>query len=189
MKWEISDRALHSDFAAAIEQESGQNVSACYQCGKCSGGCPVVPELEVAPNRVMRYVQLGLKEEALANETIWCCAACGTCTGRCPMGIDLVRVMDALRSMAEREGVDPPAGAFEVWTFYQAFLDCVRQFGRLTEVGLMGSYNMNSGRLFTNMAKAPWFFLKGKVSLSPHKVKRTDRLERVFQRIEEIEGK
>ena len=55
------------------------------------------------------------------------------------------------------------------------------------EVALMGSYNMNSGRLFTNLVKAPWFFLKGKVALSPHKIRRIGRLQRVFQRVEEIE--
>jgi hypothetical protein len=36
--------------------------------------------------------------------------------------------------------------------------------------------------------EAPWFFLKGKVSLSPHKIRRIDRLQRVFRRVEEIEG-
>ena len=76
-----------------------------------------------------------------------------------------------------------------MWTFYRSFLDCVRRFGRLTEVGLMGSYNMNSGKLFTNVDKAPWFFLRRKVSFSPHKIARIDRLERVFRRIEETEGK
>jgi hypothetical protein len=51
----------------------------------------------------------------------------------------------------------------------------------------MGSYNMSSGRLFTNMAKAPWFFLKGKITLSPHKIRQIERLERVFPRVEEGE--
>ena len=103
------------------------------------------------------------------------------------MGLDVVRIFDALRSMAQRRGIPRSDAAARVWIFYQAFLDCVRQFGRLSEVGLMGSYNMNSGRLFTNLTKAPVFFLKGKVSLSPHKIRRMDRLQRVFERIEEIE--
>jgi heterodisulfide reductase subunit C len=187
MRWELSDKALHSDFRRTVEELSGQNLGDCYQCGKCSGGCPVQPELEISPNRIIRMVQLGLQDDALSSETIWRCAACGTCTGRCPMGIDIVRVMDTLRSLAER--LKHPRAAPEVWTFYRAFLDCVRQFGRLSEVGLMGSYNINSGRLWTNMIKAPWFFLKGKVAISPHQIRRVDRLERVFRRIEEIESK
>ena len=189
MKWDLSNKALRSEFLATVERLSGQNLSACQQCGKCSGGCPVLAELELSPNRVIRMVQLGLESDALGNETIWCCVGCGTCNGRCPMGLDVVRIMDTLRALAQRKDAVRPRGAARVWTFYQAFLDCVRQFGRLSEVGLMGSYNVNSGRLFTNMLKAPWFFLKGKVGLSPHKIKRLDRLQRVFQRIEEIEGR
>ena len=187
MKWELSDKALHSDFRRVVEERSGQHLGDCYQCGKCSGGCPVVAEMEISPNRVIRMVQLGLEEEALSNETIWYCAACGTCNGRCPMGIDIVCIMDTLRALAEHKK-HPPGGA-RVWTFYRSFLECIRQFGRLSEIGLMGSYNINSGKLFTNVIKAPWFFLKGKVGLSPHAIRRTERLERVFQRIEEIEGR
>jgi len=188
MRWILSDKALHSDFLAEVEKRSGQNMSDCYQCGKCSGGCPVLAELDLSPNRIIRLVQLGLEDDALQNETIWCCAGCGTCNGRCPMGIDIVGVMDALRAIAIKKGVKKPGGAHRMWAFYRSFLDCVRQTGRLSEVGLMGGYNVNSGRLFTNVAKAPWFFLKGKVSLSTHQIARLDRLQRVFERIEEIEG-
>jgi len=186
MKWELADKALRSDFRRTVAELSGQNLGDCYQCGKCSGGCPVIADLELSPNRVIRMVQLGLEEAALTNETIWYCAACGTCNGRCPMGIDIVSIMDTLRALAKN--VKRPRGGQRVWTFYRSFLDCVRQFGRLSEIGLMGGYNINSGHLLTNVIKAPWFFLKGKVGLSPHTIRRTDRLERVFQRIEEIEG-
>ena len=186
MKWELADKALHSDFRRAVEQMSGQSVGDCSQCGKCSAGCPVLPDVAVSPNRLIRMVQLGLREEALGCETIWSCSACGTCNGRCPMGVDIVAVMDALRRLAQQAG--HPGGVSEVWTFYRAFLDCVHEFGRLNEIGLMGAYNINSGRLLTNVIKAPWFIMKAKLAWSPHTIKRIDRLQRVFQRIEEIEG-
>ena len=187
MKWDLSEKALHSDLLGLVERMSGQNVSACYQCGKCSAGCPVVADTTVTPNRVIRATQLGLEAEALCNDMVWCCAGCGTCTGRCPEGIDIVRILDALRAIALRRGVNLPKGGVEVQTFYRAFLDSVRDFGRLSEVGLMGGYNINSGRLWTNMAKAPWFLLKGKVGVSTHKVRQLDRLQRVFERIEHME--
>ena len=189
MKWDLSDKALNSDFRHAVEATSGQGLSDCYQCGKCSGGCPVFPDLDLSPNRVLRLVQLGLEDEALHNETVWCCVACGTCNTRCPMNVDIVRVMDTLRAMAQRRGIEPPASAARVWAFYRSFLDCIEEFGRLGEIALMGSYNINSGRLFTNMAKAPWFFLKGKVALSPHKIKNIGRLQRVFKRVAEAEAR
>ena len=189
MKWELSDKALHSEFQKTVEELSGQNISECYQCGKCSAGCPVLGDLELSPNRVIRTVQLGLEEDALSSETVWCCAGCGICNSRCPMGINIVSILDALRTLALREGVELPPGAAKVWTFYQAFLDCVREFGRLSEVGLMGGYNINSGHLFTNVVKAPYFILKSKIGLSLHKIKQIDRIQRVFKRIEETESK
>lgn len=187
MKWDLTEKAQATASTDSVEALSGQNVSACSQCGKCSGGCPVLPDLDLSPNRVIRLVQLGLAEEAMRSETVWCCTACGTCSGRCPMGIDLARIMDALRSLAEGRRVRLPKAAARVWTFYRAFLDSVREYGRLSEVALMGGYNINSGRPMTNMNKAPWFFLKGKVSLSPHTIRRVDRMQRVFERIQRIE--
>ena len=189
MKQTLTGKALQSDLLKAVDEKSGQNVTACYQCGKCSGGCPVLADLKLSPNRIMRMVQLGLEDAALNNETIWCCVGCGTCSSRCPIGIDIVAVMDALRSIAERKGIKPPGDGAAVWTFFRSFLDCVQEFGRLSEVGLMGSYNVNSGYLLTNVIKAPWFVLRGKIGLSPHKIKQIDRLQRVFKRIEEAEGK
>ncbi len=187
MKWDLSDKALASDFRRKVEELSSQNLSDCYQCGKCSAGCPVLPEVAISPNRIVRLVQLGLPEEVFTSETIWNCVACGTCNGRCPMGIDIVAIMDALRILAQREGYRH--GISHVWTFYTAFLDCIKEFGRLSEIGLMGGYNINSGRLLTNVVKAPWFFMKGKLSISPHKIKRIDRLQRVFERTEKLGAK
>jgi heterodisulfide reductase subunit C len=57
------------------------------------------------PSQVLRLVQLGIKE-ALETETIWICASCQTCLSRCPRGVDLPRVMEALRQIALREHGD-----------------------------------------------------------------------------------
>lgn len=187
MKWELADKALNSDFLKAVEYFSGENVSACYQCGKCSGGCPVLEDVDLSPNRVIRMTQLGLEEAALDNEMIWSCAGCGTCTGRCPENVDIGRILDALRFIAEHKGYTDAPGATQVRTFYTAFLDCVREFGRNSEVGLMGAYNISSGRLWTNVVKAPWFILKNKISFTASKVKNLDRMQRVFERIKALE--
>ena len=187
MKADLTNKALHSEFRRTVEALSGQNLSDCYQCGKCSGGCPVEPDVEVSPTRLMRLVQLGLEEEALSSDSIWHCAGCGTCNGRCPMGVDIVAIKDALRKLTKE--IHYKRGSLEAWTFYNAFLDCVRKFGRLTEIGLMGGYNINSGWIMTNVKKAPWYLMRHKLGLSPHTIKRVDRLQRVFERIEEIEGK
>jgi Fe-S oxidoreductase len=80
---------------AEVAQRSGQNLFACYQCGKCSAGCP----FGFSPQRLVRLLQLGQAEAALADETVHNCAGCFTCTADCPKGVDPVRIVRALRSL------------------------------------------------------------------------------------------
>jgi len=89
-----------------ISELSGQNLDACYQCGKCSGGCPSVTQMDMLPNQVIRLLQIGLPELALQCNTIWICASCYTCTVRCPRGIDLSKIMEALRQVNLRGNID-----------------------------------------------------------------------------------
>ncbi len=100
MRIRLSLQILRSDFVKTIEERSGQNLQACYQCGKCSAGCPAAGAMEVLPHQIIRLVQLGQEEDALRTETVWYCAACLTCAARCPKGVDLARVMEALREVA-----------------------------------------------------------------------------------------
>ena len=101
----MSAEKLHSDFVRRVRAISGQELLACNQCGKCSAGCPVAFAMDLLPSQVIRLVQLGL-EEALEAESIWTCAACQTCLSRCPRGVDLPRVMEALRQIVLRDQGD-----------------------------------------------------------------------------------
>ncbi len=94
------------DVINKVSELSGQNLDACYQCGKCSGGCPSVALMDILPNQVIRAVQIGIPEIALEANTIWICASCYTCTVRCPRGIDIARIMEALRQITLRENID-----------------------------------------------------------------------------------
>jgi Fe-S oxidoreductase len=94
--------AAQRELLQALEQESDHNVYACYQCGKCTAACP----FDFSPQRVMRYLQLGQLDEALAMETTWVCASCLTCSRVCPKEADPAGVMKALRSVRSREGTD-----------------------------------------------------------------------------------
>ena len=100
MKIALDDRVRA--FAAEISEMIGQNIDGCYQCGKCTAGCPLAYSMETPPHEIVRLVQLGRREEALASHTIWLCASCETCTSRCPKNIDVASVMDALRILAFR---------------------------------------------------------------------------------------
>ncbi len=96
-------------------------VQDCYQCQKCSAGCPVAFAMDYKPNQIMQMVSLGMKERVLSCKTIWVCASCYTCSTRCPNDIDIAKVMDWLRQTAIREGV-PPAEK-EVALFHSTFLE------------------------------------------------------------------
>jgi heterodisulfide reductase subunit C len=105
MRVGISTKTIRSHFVERIGEISGQNILACYQCGLCSAGCPASGAMDVAPNRIIRLVQLGLEGEIANSGTIWLCASCLTCSIRCPRGIDLARVMEALRLMSLRKNI------------------------------------------------------------------------------------
>ncbi|MCX5998874.1 MAG: 4Fe-4S dicluster domain-containing protein, partial [Chloroflexi bacterium] len=145
--------SLKSDLRAFVEDRSGQNVFDCYQCGKCSAGCPVDYAMDLGPRQIMRSVQLGLKKDILASTTIWLCVSCGTCSSRCPAKIDVARVMESLRWLAAAEKSQPAEKDIEV--FHRAFLGVVERFGRAHEVGLVAAYNLMSGHPFANVGLAP----------------------------------
>ncbi len=106
MRTQISINTVAGNFVKEIELISGQDLLACNQCGKCSSGCPVAGSLDVLPSMVIRLAQLGI-EDILEAQTIWTCASCLTCVSRCPKGVDLPRVMEALRTIAMQRGIQP----------------------------------------------------------------------------------
>jgi heterodisulfide reductase subunit C2 len=104
MRTRISVASVRGDFVNQVETISGETLLACNQCGKCSAGCPVAFSMDLLPNQVIRLAQLGI-EQVLDSQTIWTCAACLTCVSRCPKGIDLPRVMEAMRILKmQRDG-------------------------------------------------------------------------------------
>lgn len=91
-------------FTAKVEKISGQKLLACYQCGKCSAGCPMAAYMDILPNQIVRMAQLGMEKQLLASRTIWTCVSCLTCNSRCPKSIKIAEVIESLRETALRNG-------------------------------------------------------------------------------------
>jgi heterodisulfide reductase subunit C len=102
----LSRTMTQSDFVKKVEELSGESLMACYQCGKCSAGCPIVSEMDILPNQLLRLLQLGDVASVQSCRTAWLCAACQTCVSRCPKGINISKVAEALRVIVLRSGVD-----------------------------------------------------------------------------------
>jgi len=96
----LNSTQASNSFIAQVEKISGQKLLACYQCGKCSAGCPMAAYMDVLPNQMIRMAQLGMREQLLATRSIWMCVSCLTCNSRCPKGIRIAEVFEALRKAA-----------------------------------------------------------------------------------------
>jgi heterodisulfide reductase subunit B len=165
---------IKTDLAEQIRKETGENVFLCYQCQKCSSGCPVTEHFDLAPNQLMRAIQFGQKEMVLHSKTIWLCAMCETCATRCPHDINITKIMDALKIMAQKEGVESKVPSVPL--FYRAALRGINWFGRMYEAGLMGEIylrQMLSGQLNyqqvwrNDLPLAVKMFKAGKLKLFP----------------------
>jgi heterodisulfide reductase subunit C len=68
---------------------NGIDVHACFQCGRCSAGCPVADYFDLQVMEVVRLASYGMEDILLGSRTIWLCAACETCATRCPNEIEI----------------------------------------------------------------------------------------------------
>ncbi len=134
MRVEISSQKLQSDFVKKVEQISGQSLLSCNQCGKCSAGCPMCFAMDFLPNQIIRLAQLGLDDDILKSKTVWICASCLTCSVRCPRGVDLGRVMEAIRLITLRKNID-----------YLGTPDIVRHApGELPQIALVSGFRKHT---------------------------------------------
>jgi len=178
-------QTLSGTLAARIRAGSGENPYLCYQCKKCSTGCPVAEFADVHPAQIMRAVQLGDEAMSVDSRFIWLCTGCETCSTRCPQGIDVAAIMDELRMIARQDGrvrKDMPfARILDI--NYKSF----KRWGRLFELELVshGLLKRPTAALgYTSLGIR--MMAKGKISLLPTFGDRTQmkRMARAAERIE-----
>src|SRR4030043_2124700 len=86
-------------FLEEVKQKSGEDLSLCYQCLKCTAGCPTAPYMDIRPNSIIRMIQMGMKKEVLGSSAMWFCVYCQTCGTRCPNKIHMGKRMGDLRDL------------------------------------------------------------------------------------------
>lgn len=176
------------DFLPQVEQASGIQASVCYQCRKCSNGCPLTFAMDHPPDRILRLLLLGQADQALHSRTIWVCSSCETCTTRCPNGIDIAGLMDYLKQEACRRGIPDPSGNRSL-AVHQCFLDQIRRRGRVHEGSFMNAYLLKNGVWWSKLMagtltqdlRLGWALWKrGRLPIVPHGVADQAEIERLF---------
>lgn len=182
---ELSNAATaNKDAIKEIQKKSGVKITDCYQCGKCSAGCPVAFAMDKTPRQIIRLLQLGMLDEALKSKTIWLCATCQMCSTRCPRDVDLATLMETLRQLAKKKGM---VAERNINLFHDIFNFNVKTFGRSPEVLLSALYNFGSGRILQDMGSVPHLFLSGKAHVIPGRVKDRAAVKRIFEKC--LEGR
>lgn len=170
---------------AAIAAEAQVNFKDCYQCGKCSAGCPMVQGMDLMPREVIRYLQLGKVQEVLNSKTPWVCAQCGVCTARCPQNVDICATMRAVRHAAKDAGITPVR---EADVFEDEFIKNVRAHGRSNEQYLAMKYNLRSGHLMQDVDSAPAMFARGMIGIATHNIDSRDEVSALIDRVLQNNG-
>ena len=93
-----------------LHQLSVDDPSLCYECGKCTSGCPAFLLKELMPHRIMGLVNLGFIDELVNSDVIWACTICLRCKDRCPQDVSPVDAIWALRNLATARGIQNPNG-------------------------------------------------------------------------------
>lgn len=85
-----------------------ENLYECYQCGTCTGGCPVnryLPEFNV--RAIVKRIMEG--DIDLSDRALWYCTTCYNCYERCPQGVKPLYHVQAATNIAYAKGLAPDA--------------------------------------------------------------------------------
>ena len=170
-------------FAEEIAKRSGQNVFLCYQCKKCAAGCPSRMFMDKTPTELMRYVQLGMIDEATKGNTVWYCMSCQTCSTRCPQDIDIAHVVDTIKILVQEKKIK--ANTKNARLFNWLWMTILKFMGRMYEVGLTGALNLFTGNPFKDLPLGMKMIKKGKLKLLPT-FKKPFEMMKMFSRAKKL---
>jgi heterodisulfide reductase subunit C len=182
----IGDRGDY--FLNRMQGETGVDISACYQCERCTNACPVSQFMDIKPHQTIRYVQLGWREDLLKSSTIWICLSCEMCSTYCPNKVDVTEIINHLRNMAAYSSITPKEKSLAV--FHQTFLEVLQNSGRVNEFRLMNAYYLKPGILHEKIKNKTLKqdLLLGMTLLRKGKLKLFTPKSRAIQEIKKVYG-
>ncbi len=175
----VKKQSTGKTLRAQVEKHAEVDLSVCYQCKKCSIGCPVAALVASPPAEIIRRLQLGAGDELLQSDLVWLCLSCDTCYARCPNQINFPAVIDALRAIALEKGVAKPAGNAPL--FNRLFLNTVKRYGRAYDLQMIASYKLGSGKLMDDVEKFPSMLAKGKMAVMPPSGADKTKVKKIFK--------
>ena len=85
--------------------EAGKELYQCFSCGTCTAGCPE-RDLDplYSPRKVIKASLLGMKGKVYGNRFVEICSTHHRCFTQCPQGVEIPKLMFAIRELAIKEG-------------------------------------------------------------------------------------
>lgn len=171
---------LGSSIVKEIEEIFGEEISSCFQCKKCSLGCPMSVSMEHPPHEIIRLLQYGLEERIYQSEALWICANCETCGARCPNGISVGGIIDSLRLIARERGLKTEIRDIPI--FHKNYVESIKKRGRVHEVSMLMLYKLKMKNLFEDLLLGWGLFYRGKLPLKATSIKGKEELQKIFSK-------
>ena len=175
----MAPRDMSAKSLRALEDRLGSDYHRCFHCRCCGSGCPFIKAMDIPPNAIIRMLQFGMLDEALASGTIWVCVACNTCAMECPMAIDIPALMDQLRHLALEKGI--AVAEPDVLEFHRTVLDSISRYGRTHKLEIMMRYKLTTRRWLQDTQVGLKMLAKRKLDLMPSRVKQMDAIKAIYQ--------
>lgn len=170
----------HLSFLDEIERTSGVTVSECYQCCRCTNGCPAAREMDIVPHRVIGLILKGERDRVLASTSPWKCLQCAACSLRCPNGVDVALVFETLRQLSVASGL---ARESDTRLFDDLIIESVARHGRLAELATIMRYRLSKKVFLKDTAMGFDMMRKGRIGLSSHNIRGRKELAAIIRRI------
>jgi heterodisulfide reductase subunit C2 len=179
MEIHLNSPAAILEEVGKMAEEAGVELHKCYQCGKCTAGCPMAHAMDLTPRAIIHHLQLGQLDDVLSCKAVWICASCHTCSARCPNEINVSHLMEVVRQEAKKRNIIPVG---DVDKFAEIFLGNIKSFGKSHEILLAGRYNLSSGHLLQDAGSVPHMLRHRLIGIKPHVVKNTGAVRKLMNK-------